>query len=533
MNRLPQDIFDEIAALLQSPDFDGPALATISRQWQRAIERHTFRNIRLRSTDLDRFQDVVQQDRRRYVHAIDYLVILPTYGGEERCRFEREVDRQANDEAFTAAIYGLFYRLESWDVSKDGHIRLYLRDIYSNADHPSLRRSCSSRELKNFLRVDRTRRSNLTVDLWRWRFRYSYLRLLRASELPLVPIVNSFYTCATTRNICDRVSIDMAARLPNLREASWRMNDWEIRYIALRRAHRHDLAQAVTEVLPRSSVLQSLTLFISSACLWAPDFSSGTLDLGNSTRDTLSDAIRTATGGMSTLRELWIAGTIDGSLLWPGPAHAVSHPYWQNLEYITVNFDARRPSGGCYFWNSQVAIRGPLEAEVPPGYGLSEEEDAEAAMRFSPIGHLDGDGLNHETAPDDDSLVPLIEAFGKACLQMPKLQSAELSSLIPAPVELEPGTMRHGRCRWGIWYLSPGTSLHVRTEEMDPVCSEDIHQRRLFWDVREWRPNTELQNLLRDIGSKRYGTDLVEKFIDTWSTVGKEMWLQYYKKQHS
>jgi hypothetical protein len=42
-------------ALLQDPAFDRPVLAAISRKWQTAIERHTFRNIRLGSTDLDRF----------------------------------------------------------------------------------------------------------------------------------------------------------------------------------------------------------------------------------------------------------------------------------------------------------------------------------------------------------------------------------------------------------------------------------------------------------------------------------------------
>ena len=56
---LPQEIYDQIGALLEGPDFDRPALATISRKWQTAIERQTFKNIHVRSTDLDRF--------RRYV----------------------------------------------------------------------------------------------------------------------------------------------------------------------------------------------------------------------------------------------------------------------------------------------------------------------------------------------------------------------------------------------------------------------------------------------------------------------------------
>jgi hypothetical protein len=124
--------------------------------------------------------------------------------------------------------------------------------------------------------------AHTVVDLGLWRFRDSCFRLLQPSELPIVPVVRSFLTSALTRHICDRVSIQIAASLPSLQEAIWRMNDWEIRYITLRRAHRHDLAQAITEFLPRSSALRSLTLHMSSGQFWAPNFSIGALDPSNS-----------------------------------------------------------------------------------------------------------------------------------------------------------------------------------------------------------------------------------------------------------
>ncbi|KAI1428610.1 hypothetical protein F5Y12DRAFT_730834 [Xylaria sp. FL1777] len=518
MNRLPQDIYDEIGALLRGPAFDRPALATISRQWQAAIERQTFRNIRVKSTDLDRFRETVQNDRRRYVNTIEYIIVLPAYDDEKRCRFERENDRHANNEVFTAAIYRLFHLLKSWDACKDGYIRLRLRDVYSCADHPFLRRTSPSFkvEISSSLRRDADN-GNTVVDLWTWRFRYSYLRLLNPSELPMVPVIRTFVTCPMTRNICDRVPIDIAAKLPNLQRTSWVMRDWEIRYINLRRAHRHDLAQAVTEVLPRFPALQSLSLWMGSVYLWAPNFSLGTLNLDDSEFDTLSGAIRTATGNISTLKELVICGSFDWSLLWPGPAHALVEPYWQSLERLQVTFAMRRPSGGFYFRNPQP-LSPPLETEVPPGYRHSEEEDVTAAMSFSVWEDRYPGNMHFELVPDDDSLVPLIEAFGQACLQMPELKSAQLFTVVPAPAELNANQSSRNRSLWGVWYFSPYTYPHtpptIIDENMDPAFFEDVHHRRLFWNVRDWTPDMDLRRLLGNIGRERYGTYLVEKFFD-------------------
>ena len=449
MERLPQEIYDEIGALLQDPH---PALATVSRRWQMAVERRTFRHITLKSTDLDRFEEIVRSNRRQYVCTINYVIILPGYS--DRGQFERDDDRRANDKVFTSAIHRLFHLLKSWDSSKDGYIQLGLRDIYSNADHDFLRRSSPAYNAGCYLHVHRDARNSYIADLWSWRYRYSYLRLLHPSQLPVVPVIESFITYPMTRNMCDRVPIDMAARLPSLRVCSWRMNQWEIPYISLRRTHRRDLAQAVAEVLPRSSALQSLTLNMNSLFFWSPNFSVGTLDPVNSTFDTLSNALRTATGGISTLTKLSIRGTIDESFLWPASTHGSSEPYWQNLEHLEIHFDVRRPSGGSYFWDPQLEVSVPSEAEMPPGYGSSELEDVIASAYFSPKEHLGRSERVRRVVPDDSSIEPLMQAFGRACLQLPKLKSAQLSTTIPASVGLDNDNFLEGRSPWGVWYFS-------------------------------------------------------------------------------
>ncbi|KAI0813761.1 hypothetical protein GGR55DRAFT_544680 [Xylaria sp. FL0064] len=515
MNRLPLEIYVEIGGFLQGPGFDRPLLATISRQWQAAVERQTFSEIRVKSTDLDRFQDIVQNHRRRYVTKINYVVVLPAYDDDERCSFERKDDRQANNKVFTAAVHRLFSLLKSWDTHKDGYISLCFEDIYSPSDHPFLRSSSPSYDPLAIHFADRGDDDDELVDLWAWRFHYSYLRLRCASELPNVPVISSFSTRITTRNMSTRVPIHIVAKLPNLRKANLRLGEWDIRYLALRRMQRHNLAQALTVVFPRSSALEFLSLNMGEICFWAPTFSAGTLNLGDSTNDELGSAIRTATGGMANLKRLVVAGPIDATFLWPGPSHALREPYWQNLERLEVTFSARRPSGASYFRHNEQ-VPAPLETEMAPGYGDSEEDDAVAAEDFDPSEHRDIRFALPMT-PDDDSLEPLIEAFGRACSQMPRLRSACLSTVLSAS-EAE---VKSGRCMreqhqfvWGVWYFSPYVRPTDGYDHSDPAIFEDIYRRRLFWSVRDWRPNPALRSLLQTLGRERWGLDLVEKFFE-------------------
>ncbi|KAI0099327.1 hypothetical protein GGR51DRAFT_535687 [Nemania sp. FL0031] len=532
MNTLPQETYDAIGKLLHGPEFDLPALATVSRRWQSAIERRTFRDIHVRSDDLARFEELVQDDRRRYVRGIKYTIVLPGYIDEDRRRFERDNDRQANDEAFTDAIHRLFHLLQSWDLNKCSLLDLVIKDVYSQSDFPYVRHSSPKKDIRLYNRVrdDKT----TIIDLLNWRHHYSCLRLLPLSELPLVPVISGFRLFHTTRNICGRVPLEIATRSPNLTCAYLDLDDRAISYITLRRTRRRDLARAVAELLPQSLRLHRLVLTLPSGHDWGPNSANGTLHPEAPHRDTLSDAIRTATAHMPALRFLSIHGLTDWSLLWPGRPPALVEPYWQNVERLDIDFHPRRPSGGHYFVDAEHPIQlgdAPSE-EVPPGYRNNEEEEA-AAMAIASFLEMHRPKFVDDVVPDDGSLVPLIKAFGQACIQMPNLKIAHITARVPAPIELDTGQRTCGYFSWGIHYFSPHMTYLYTGYRLDPALFENEHQRRLFWDVRDWRPDADLRGLLRGIGREEHGEHLDERFINSWETFEKDIWVQQMKELNS
>ncbi|KAM5346919.1 hypothetical protein ACJ41O_009924 [Fusarium nematophilum] len=549
MDHLPQEIHNEIGALFadlsetwRSVPRTGPAsrrhtLATVSRPWQEAIERQTFRRLRLRSTDLDGFEKIVQGSRRRYLGTIFYTVVLPEYCADVRGQFERGPDRRANDEAFTKALDGLFQILKSWDDEIAGRehpycIELEIEAICSPSDDKSplagLRVPGYVPRLEAVEPGDHEEARHR--DLQDRRFQYSYLRLLRPAELPRVASIVSLTTRATKRILAPRTAVDIAAKLPNLRRGSWFMNDTERRYPALRRSQRDGLANAVREALPGSSALQSLDIRMGQELLWNHAWHPGDLTSENKAGDPLCTAIREATGGFKSLTSLAISGCLGRSLFWPGPSAPLPQPFWQNLERLDLQFDMTTPSGGWYFKARTPAehIDAPpastdATALLPPGYGYSEEEDVVAALQYSDSENERRSGASmclFRWVPDETTIVPLVEAFGRACAQMPALRIASLTTTILVPLEVHHYRSVPVRSPWGVSYAAPGAEFS-RQWRLDPAFCENVHQRRILWDVKDWLPGSYLRRIMSEIGQDRYGDELVEKHVDFWAAVMK------------
>lgn len=90
-----------------------PPFATISRQWQYAIERRTFYSLSVKSTEYPYILGLIVGHRRGVLAGLTYKIMLPT-SGDACAKFENEVDERLNNVFFTEAVHGLFRLLESW-----------------------------------------------------------------------------------------------------------------------------------------------------------------------------------------------------------------------------------------------------------------------------------------------------------------------------------------------------------------------------------------------------------------------------------
>ncbi|KAF4471848.1 hypothetical protein FALBO_1236 [Fusarium albosuccineum] len=546
MDYLPQEIHNEIGALfvdlseswrpVSRSDLAARrhTLATISRPWQEAIERQTFRQLRLRSTNLGSFEQIVRGSRRRYLGTILYTIVLPEYDIDVRSRFESELDRWVNDEAFTKAFSDLFQILKAWDEEIAGKehpysIELEIENIYSPSDDKNLRAEALVPRLSPRLEAaepDGEERSHYH-DLQDRHFQYSYLHLLRPAELPMVTSLVSLTTRATKRLLSPRAAVDITAKLPNVRKGNCLVSDTERRYPALRRCLRHDFAQVIRDVLPNATALQALEICLHQELLWNHAWNPADLTSTSTGSDPVGSAMREATCGLKYLTDLAISGCLDHSLLWPGPGSPLPQPFWQNMERLDIQFDMTTPSGSWYFRARTPAEHIDVPASIgpdtllPPGYGHSEEEDAMAALQYSESENQRRSGGSmclFRWVPDEGTIVPLIEAFGRACAQIPSLRISSLTTTIQVPLQIHQLRSVPVRSPWGVSYAAPGAEFS-RKWQLDPAFRENVQQRRIMWDVKDWLPSNHLRGIIGSIGQCRYGDELVEKHVDFWAAV--------------
>ena len=127
MDRLPQELISHSATFIEREDDQShvplllrsrepsklPPYATVSRKWQYAIERRTFLETWLKSTELDYFSETMIARRRRSLAVLQYEIVLPTYGEAKCAKLETDDDKRLSNECFTDAIHALFRMMKS------------------------------------------------------------------------------------------------------------------------------------------------------------------------------------------------------------------------------------------------------------------------------------------------------------------------------------------------------------------------------------------------------------------------------------
>ncbi|ERF72496.1 hypothetical protein EPUS_07705 [Endocarpon pusillum Z07020] len=364
MDRISPEILSIIVGYLYSPPpeattrmpWDDPPppptfvpYACISRQWQLAVEAHTFSTINLSSDELDQFSEIFSNVRRRgYLKSIEYDVLLSTYS-------------------------------EGWEESR-GPSRLRLK-AYSPMDMGS-----RSYEADPGLEDERTEGHFLEFPD-------------DSKSLPVVPRITSFELEGSG---CRHLHLDavgkILAAIPQVERLDLRLYEPKMKREAMRRDHRNALAQTFTRLSPLPS-LRTLHLHYESREPLNHSFNPGDLRSPNQTVDGLSIALHTLSSSPgSVLKELYLSG----------PFILSPHPFWpphdeestneklspSTLQRVTIESSVITPEGTWYYTGDPASV--PINTDELRG---ADDPDSDSDSES------DSDSDSNSNA-STDSLVP-------------------------------------------------------------------------------------------------------------------------------
>lgn len=235
INSLSTEVLDNIFSCLAAHD-SLPLYATVSQRWRAHFEQRTFRNIRLKSSNLEYFSQIATGARRRAICSLGYEVVLPIYSSNASAKFETLKQQKANDKIFSDAIHGLFRLLASWETesnqssaSRPRPIALELLPPASPTDGKTRIRDIplGSYELMG------------PRNLHDERYTHSSLRIFNVEALPSVSRINDFVADVNDpRKVCAGHIAILASKLSNLEEIRWELCDDEKKFPQARQKRR-------------------------------------------------------------------------------------------------------------------------------------------------------------------------------------------------------------------------------------------------------------------------------------------------------
>jgi hypothetical protein len=139
MDNLPSEIISNIVAWI--PDRTRPRrkgrlapIALISRQWQQVVEHRTFSSLRLRTTDLETFAQIFNEDTRGSTRTSALKRLVYVVGSSPRIdkewnacsRAERLAELQGNTETVLLRLKLLYNVIDVWSASKAIELAIYV-----------------------------------------------------------------------------------------------------------------------------------------------------------------------------------------------------------------------------------------------------------------------------------------------------------------------------------------------------------------------------------------------------------------------
>ncbi|KAI0548365.1 hypothetical protein F4679DRAFT_596793 [Xylaria curta] len=416
MDELSQELVDHIVFFASVFSVELSRLATVSRMFQRLVERLSFSYLSIKATDaeIDEFKRIWNPRRRLLLRVLSVNVPVrhpPCNDIPNTANKYIQVDVRAT----MAPLLRLWNFLSSaWDemALEEGNVTLELLLIHSAnwEEHGLL-----------FLPID------LTAD---------------AEGFQPLPFVRKFSFESDPYYWHPRMLVALASRMPNLEGI---YGDFECaeqgwgRYYSIDKQCLSELVQIIKVKCLPSSVknfvchLKTPTIFTIAQLL--PRL------IEHNTPDPVGLAMRELTRHCDNIS---ISGSFGPSLFEPPMSVLVAEaqPCWQSTTRLRVKMSVYYPDGSWLFrprepFNSINLHEGMINCtQLPPGYGNTKEE-REAAFKYfqdhpetMDLEHTDytiGSHLRFDAVPDDEKLNTLLVAFARCCARMPALKVARIS----------------------------------------------------------------------------------------------------------
>ena len=535
MDKLPQELIDHISSYLDRTSLKNTLL--LSRKFQYAAERYSeaFSDFTLTLEEsAAKFLSTYSGYRFRYLRTVSFMTSVPAIemedDVEEDCR-DTLSELKAMDEAFTHQINFLFSTLATLESRVKG--------VYGIG--------------RIHLTIFTPTRDLCTGECYHRMFTSWRVHLLSPSTLPNLACISALSLNTpqahgfdrdgpneSLRKVDYRVLLDIAAKCSNLKTLQCRMggDEWLSGFSspAMQRScvdwagPRRDSRQGFCKALRTLPCLQHVQLDF----LW-PIETVDDIDqraaLPNLVKSEIYDTFSTSLRLLSqSLRTMSLRVCADETLFWPADNNS-NTPFWPNLESMNVMFHMSNPSGSWYF-------RGLPGVGISEGFSVTDDhyppyapteqdyndddDDGTVYMRWG-----DGDSFTRckfRVDPNDEVLVPLLTAFAKAAACMPSLKEFALWSplcfdswdVLDGYENFDENTVskyvnyyNNINLVWGIAYTAPGKQDFTVWPEGDYSLN-----RRIWWRVARWRPDSELHSLFQNIGREKHGSDLVEYWND-------------------
>lgn len=408
--------------------------ATISRQWQVAVENVNFTHIKVKSSDLAEFATVFSYPRRRaLLRRLDLDVVLPSYCETRVADFETREEHRANVTAFDKGVRALLDLLRHWEEDTPGGFAGYGGDDFA------LRIEAHSPMDGKF------GLHSVPVGIGRDRYAGRYLVFVEAlaegtspAPLPTVRRVSHFLYENPERQFHPAALCQVLDALPNLETIDLDLGEPPFKALGRRREHRLALAAG----LEKLELSRLTSLRINWSCNMDPfnhSFNCGDLTVDGV--DALNEALRRL-AQRCPLRELELKHALVSPELFVdhkaglSPVGMDSATVWSNLQRFTITTGMVAPNGTWYYTGDLDAQSPGWDATDHDFDDTDDDEDADSRVSSDDDGELEQDRpsrrddlLNgvrpaHEwrNRPDPSLFNPLVRAMALAATQAPNLK---------------------------------------------------------------------------------------------------------------